>query len=142
MNRSGQCLCGAVRLDARLTGDGIHMCHCRQCQRWTGGGPFTVVAVSELAMTGQDSIGTYHASDWGERGFCKQCGSTLYWTMQGRDVQGVPVGLLDDQTGLKVTEEIFVDHRPDWLAPYVGASQSTEAQEVAKLDAYLAERGQ
>lgn len=133
--RSGQCLCGAVKFSAEVEG-GVQACHCVQCQRWTGGGPLFVVRVHNLAIEGQNAIGAYHASHWGERATCKTCGSTLYWKMQGADPDFLAVGLLDDQSGLTVAEEIFVDYRPDWLPPFAGASQSTEAQEQAKLKAY------
>ena len=95
-----------------------------------------VAYVSDLEIEGEDAIGTYCASDWGERGYCKHCGSVLFWRMQGKTAQSVSVGLLNDQSGLRLSEEIFVDYRPDWMPPFPGASQSTEAQEMAKLKAY------
>ncbi len=139
--RTGQCLCGAVTFRATVKGDGIQACHCTQCQRWTGGGPLYSVAVADLEVSGGDTAQAYHASQWGERVFCATCGSTLYWKMQGKPPAYVAAGLLDDQSGLSVTEEIFVDMRPDWLPAVEGASQSSEAQEMAKLEAYLAKQG-
>ncbi len=135
--RTGQCLCGAVTFRGDVA-PGIQACHCVQCQRWTGGGPLMSVRVRDLEITGEDAIHAYRASDWGERAFCGTCGSTLYWRMQGRPIAYVAVGLLDDQSGLAVTEEIFVDHRPGWLKPWDGANQSTEAEEMAKLEEFLA----
>ena len=135
--RTGQCICGAVTFQAEI-GDGIGACHCTQCQRWTGGGPYLSVRVQNLQIEGEDRVLAYHASAWGERGVCGTCGSTIYWRMQGKPLSNVAVGLLDDQSGLSVTEEIFVDYRPDWMTPYLGASQLTEAEEMAKLQDYLA----
>jgi hypothetical protein len=113
-------------------------CHCVQCQRWTGGGPLVTARATDLEISGGDRVLAYHASTWGERAVCGTCGSTLYWRMQGKPVASLAVGLLDDQSGLSVTEEIFVDFRPDWLPAFRGASQSTQAEQAAKLDAYLA----
>ena len=135
--RTGGCLCGAVRFTARLPEPAIQACHCRQCQIWTGGGPLFTVRVEDMEITGTGAIAAYHASDWGERAFCRTCGTTLYWRMQGHPPRSVAAGVLDDQSGLTVTEEIFVDHRPGWLPAWDGASQSTEAEEQAKLDAFL-----
>jgi len=137
--RSGQCLCGAVTLRAEISG-AIQACHCVQCQRWTGGGPHLAAAASDVRISGGEKVAAYHASEWGERAVCGTCGSTLYWCMQGKPPDSVAVGLLGDQTGLTVTEEIFVDYRPDWLPPFDGAAQSTEAEEMAKLDEYLTEQ--
>ncbi len=132
-----QCLCGAVRFDGQLVDDAVLLCHCQQCQRWTGGGPLTTVRVKDVTIEGADNIGTYYASEHGERGFCKTCGTTLYWTMRGKPPAFLPVGLLEDQSGLTVKEEIFVDHRPGWLPVFEGARQSTEAEEMANLDEFL-----
>ena len=57
--------------------------------------------------------------------------------MQGKPSRSVAVGLLDDQTELAMSEEIFVDRRPDWLPVWPAAGQSTEAQEIVKLQDYL-----
>ncbi len=133
--RTGTCLCGAISFSAEVKPE-IGACHCTQCQRWSGGGPLIVAYVDGLEMVGEDKAGAYHASKWGERIFCKTCGSVISWRMQGKPTSAVSVGLLDDQSGLTLAEEIFVDYRPDWMPPFPGASQSTEAQEMAKLKAY------
>ena len=135
--KTGQCLCGAVTFTA-VVGDAIQACHCVQCQRWTGGGPYFAVEVENLEMSGADVLRDYHASTWGERVVCGTCGSTIYWKMQGEVPRTLAAGLLDDQSGMRVTEEIFVDYRPGWLPPFEGAAQSTEAQEMAKLENYMA----
>ena len=140
--RSGGCLCGAVRVRATLPALDVHLCHCEQCQRWTGGGPLTAIRVKDVALSGEDMIGTYHASAHGERGFCKKCGTTLYWKMQGKSLAFLPVGLFDDQSGMKVTEEIFVDQRACWLGAHEGAAQHDEAEMQAQLQAYLAKEAE
>jgi hypothetical protein len=137
LERTGGCVCGAVRFTCQLTDTGLQACHCVQCQRWTGGGPLINVHVETLTFEDESAIGTYHASDWGERCFCSKCGSTLCWKMQGKPSRSVAVGLLDDQTELAMSEEIFVDRRPDWLPVWPAAGQSTEAQEIVKLQDYL-----
>lgn len=135
--RKGHCLCGAVTLAARITSDGIMACHCQQCQRWTGGGPLINVRAADVALSGEDAITHVRISEWGERGFCGTCGSTLYWRMQDGEISSLAIGLFDYQSGWTMKEEIFTDRRPDWLPHFDGASQSTEAEEFAKLDKYL-----
>lgn len=132
----GACLCGAVRVRARVD-RAVLACHCRQCQRWTGGGPLLSVRARDLAVEGEDAVRAYRASDWGERATCGTCGSILWWKMQGRPPAYIVLGLIEDQAAFRIGEEIFVDHRPAWLAPFDGAGQSTEAEEQAKLTAYL-----
>jgi hypothetical protein len=117
---------------------GIGACHCAQCQRWTGGGPLISARAHNLEIVGEERIKVYHASNWGERAFCRKCGSTLYWRMQGKPIAFIAVGLLDDQSDLTVTEEIYVDYRPSWLPAWPGAKQSTEAEEKNKLQVAMA----
>lgn len=140
--RTGKCLCGAVSISADIVG-GVQACHCVQCQRWTGGGPLFAIRADNLEISGGETAAeSYCASTWGERVVCKSCGSTLWWKMQNRAPDFVCVGLLDDQSDLTVTEEIFVDHRPAWLPPFEGANQSTEAEQIAKFDAWMAKQKQ
>ena len=134
--RSGGCLCGAVRFEGVVSAR-ITACHCTQCQRWTGGGPLFSVGVRDLELTGEVHVKAYRHSTWGERAVCAVCGTTLFWRMQDQPVGFVAAGLLDDQSGLTVTEEIFVDDRPGWMAPWPDAAQSTKAEEMAKLRAFL-----
>ena len=134
--RSGQCLCGAVTFSGDVA-DEVQACHCLQCQRWTGGGPLYAVRIKDIDLKGETEINAYHHSDHGERASCRTCGSTLYWRLQGRGIAFVAPGLLDDQSGLRLTEEIFVDTRPDWMAPVDGAAQRTEAEMKAQLAAFL-----
>ena len=140
LERSGQCLCGAIRYSAQLSAPEIQACHCRQCQRWTGGSPYLCVHTDTVSFDGTPEIAKFHASAHGERAFCPTCGTTLYWTMQGKPPRSIALGTLDDQSDLKVTEEIFVDYRAPWLAPWPGASQATEAEVLAQFQAVLAEQ--
>ena len=135
--RTGSCLCGAITLEAEISDTGIGACHCTQCQRWTGGGPLLSVRVDRLEIEGEKHIREFQLSDWGTRAFCRNCGATLYWRMVDGPIKHIAVGLLDDQSDLRLTEEIFVDYRPDWLVPVEAATQSTEAEQNALLKEYL-----
>lgn len=138
--RTGSCLCGAVKIRASIPNPEFQACHCRQCQQWTGGGPHYAIVVEDLEVSGADTLLTYRASAHGERANCSTCGSIIWWKMQDRPVHDIALGLLDDQSGLTCTEEIFVDLRPDWYAPIPGAAQRTEAEMQAKLAAVLESR--
>ena len=135
--RTGRCLCGAVGFTVDLKNAGITACHCGQCRRWTGGGPLYSVRADEVRIDGESAIAAYRHSEWGERAFCGTCGTTLYWRMQGKPVAYVQPGMLDDQTGLALTAEIFVDQRAPWMALAEGTERTTEAEEMAQLSAFL-----
>lgn len=139
---TGQCLCGAVRFEAEEVSNEVLACHCNECQRWTGGGPLYSVRAKGVTVRGEESIQSYTHSAWGERAVCRVCGTTLYWKMQGKPIGMLALGVVDDRSDMRLTKEIFVDHRPKWLPPVDGASQRTEAEEMAELNAYLAKENQ
>ena len=135
-HRTGQCLCGAVRVSGEVS-TSVEACQCSECRRWTGGGPLYSVRVKDLVIEGEEHIEAYHHSAHGERAFCRKCGTTLYWKMQVRPPAYITVGLLDDQSGLTFSDEYFADNRPDWLPPLPGAKQHSEAEMKAQLEAFL-----
>ncbi len=119
MKATGGCLCGAVRYE--IDGETIFQghCHCVDCQKVTGTGHISVVAVpsSALKVTGETTSFAVTA-DSGQpyiRHFCPKCGSVVYGeptAMQG--VNTVPAGTLDD-TSLFVPEMVvYTKSRPAW----------------------------
>jgi hypothetical protein len=59
-----------------------------------------------------DLITVYQSSEWAERGFCKHCGSPLFYRLKSDGSYYLPVGLLDDTEGLTLVSEIFIDRKP------------------------------
>ncbi|MDA8747333.1 GFA family protein [Litoreibacter sp.] len=142
MSISGGCLCGAVRydIDAELTELGA--CHCQMCRRWSGGIYLSVKAdESEVTLTGQADIGTYKSSDWAERGFCKTCGSSVYYrvTLAG-PYQGnyhFAAGTLDDASGLTLNSQMFIDQKPSGYA-FTQETQDLTTKEIEAMFADVA----
>ena len=110
---TGHCLCGDVRYSARLGALEVGACHCSMCRRWSGG-PLLAVEVEEGSVKFEDAgrISTYRASEWGERGFCRNCGTVLFWRMQDGSHFALCAGTLDDDVALSFTTEIFIDEKP------------------------------
>ena len=74
------CLCGAVRLEAKLPSLWCAHCHCSMCQRFHGAGVVTWVGFKEDEVTwelGEKRVTWYHSSAAGQRGFCATCGSSF-----------------------------------------------------------------
>jgi len=74
----GSCLCGGVEYELREP-EGMGVCHCTRCQRWTGSSlSGVVVDPSNFRITkGQDLV-TRYESEFAPRHFCSHCGSSLY----------------------------------------------------------------
>lgn len=69
---------------------------------------------TDVTFTGEDQIGIYDSSAWAERGFCKSCGSTLFYRFKSNGQHMMSVALFGDLPGLKFTRQVFVDERPDY----------------------------
>ena len=114
VERTGRCLCGAVTVRAKAMPKEIGACHCATCRRW-GGGPFVEATCgSEVEFTGEDSISVYDSSEWAERGFCRECGTHLFYRLKQTGGHHLPVGLFDIDDKLEMTMQVFVDQRPDY----------------------------
>ncbi len=112
--RKGHCLCGAVTFRVSEGTSEVAACHCSMCRRWSGGPLMVLDASGDVAFTGEESIGVYKSSEWGERGFCSKCGTNLFWRMADRSHYVVSVGALEDMDGLVLSHEIFVDEKPSF----------------------------
>jgi len=109
---SGRCLCGAVTFSALVTKREIDVCHCEMCQRWAAGPYFGVGCDGELTIEGRENLGVYKSSEWGERMFCRNCGSSLFWHLAGTNYYSIAAGALDDKSDLSLTLQIFIDEKP------------------------------
>ncbi len=116
----GGCLCGAVRYslgaeEAEIRG--ITACHCEQCRRWSGHHWASLIGpMSGFVITkGKDNIRWYQSSRKAKRGFCKTCGSTLFWHGFGyralKDQIDVSAGSLDDSYDRVITRHIFCENK-------------------------------
>ncbi len=112
---SGHCLCGAVRFRTSGKLREVIACHCSQCRRQTGHFyAATNVQDDGLAVEGAESVTWYRASDTASRGFCRTCGSALFWKGDGSDYTSIMAGAFDQPTGLKIGVHIFCADKGDY----------------------------
>lgn len=139
MNKSGGCLCGAVRFDAVNVPDSYGVCHCESCRRWTGSALLEVsVKTDDLTWHGSEHIARRAFSDWAERAWCKECGTALFFRHTKRDQwfggTDLPLGLFDDPNGFTLSHEIFIDHKPDSFALAGNGHKQLTRADVAALN--------
>ncbi len=123
----GSCLCGGVAFTITGPLRPVVACHCTQCRKQSGHyGAFTACADSDLHFTTQDTLGWYSASASAKRGFCKTCGSLLFWKGEGRDYTSIAAGALDGKTGLKLEGHIYCADKGDYYEITDGLPQKQQ----------------
>ncbi len=137
--RKGKCLCGAVEIRALEAEDAVGACHCTMCRRW-GGGPYMEVECgTEVEFSGEEHIALFDSSAWAERGFCKHCGSHLFYRFKKTGRHGVPVGLFDDDAGLTFQHQVFIDEKPGFYEFANATKNMTGPEIIAKYSHLLNE---
>ena len=117
MTKTGGCMCGAVRYTLQEEPTKMGACHCSMCRRWSGGIYLGCETKPDgMVFENPENLTIYQSSDWAERGFCKTCGSNLFYrlTIEG-PMQGVyhfGAGTLDNADDLELEGELFIDLKP------------------------------
>lgn len=115
MQRRGSCLCGAVRFHIDGPMRAVVACHCRQCRKTHGHyAAYSAVPAAALTLESEDSLRWYRSSEQAERGFCGQCGASLFWRRHEAETISVAAGALDEPTGLRLAGHIFTDDAGDY----------------------------
>lgn len=127
----GRCLCGSVRFLAKPVSDEMGACHCSMCRQWSGGVFLSVDCGNSLEIIKGDDLGFYGSSAWGERGFCKACGSTLMWRMRDGSHNVVSIQAFENPSQFKFGSEIFIDSKPENYAFANDTRKMTEAEVLA-----------
>jgi hypothetical protein len=111
----GSCLCGAVRFEVDRPLPGPDACHCSMCRKWAGHF-FVSTDVPRAAVTihGGDNVTWFQSSEKVRRGFCKTCGSSLFWDPIQRDWIGLAMGAFDAPTETRVALHVHVASKGDY----------------------------
>ena len=112
---SGSCLCTAVRFKTRGELRALIFCHCTQCRKQTGlYYAATNVLDRDLALEGVEDVTWYRSSDGAQRGFCRHCGSALFWKADGLDYTSIMAGAFEKPTDLKPGYHIYCADKGDF----------------------------
>ncbi len=111
-NKTGSCVCGAVKITAAKASNHAGACHCGTCRKW-GGGPYMELDCgTDVVFEGESDITVYDSSDWAERGFCKTCGTHLFYRLKESKQHMVPVGLFNELQDVVFKTQVFIDEKP------------------------------
>lgn len=116
--QTGGCLCGAVRYEVRGPLRDVLLCHCVECRRWHGHVCASTAAdKNDLVITesrGLRWIDSPNSDARARRGFCGECGSSLFWDPPERQTTSIAAGTLDSGAGLKVISHWYVSQAGEY----------------------------
>jgi hypothetical protein len=111
---SGGCLCGAIRYEVAGPLRDVVMCHCGRCRRTHGHvAAYAACQASHLVLIEAGALRWYE-QDERARGFCGECGASLFWRAAGRASGSIAAGSIDHPTGLTTVAQIFTEDRGDY----------------------------
>ena len=113
----GGCICGKVRY--RVTGSlaDVLACHCRQCRRMSGHYYAATAAPHEaLEITESAGLTWFRSSKASRRGFCRDCGSSLFFDHGPDEPIGIAAGSFDADPPFKLAAHIYIDEAGGYYA--------------------------
>ncbi len=116
---TGGCQCGSIRYAAMLASDQADFCHCRMCQRATGGVAAALVNARRNAVTWTTRTpDRFASSPIARRGYCAACGTPLTFEYnQGSEMMDLTVGSLDDPSVVRLASHFGVESSiGGWIA--------------------------
>jgi hypothetical protein len=88
---------------------------------------------TEVTFEGEENIVVYDSSEWAERGFCKVCGTHLFYRLKGNGLCIMPVGIFDEDPGFVFDHQVFIDEKPGYYAFANKTEDMTGAEVFAKF---------
>ncbi len=123
--KTGRCLCGGVNYELHGALRPSVACHCDQCRKTSGHYvSATQVGPDQLVLTKDDTLSWYQSSPDAKRGFCNQCGSSLFWKHDAdKGAVSVMSGTIDGATGITTDKHIFTAFKGDYYDIEAGVPQ-------------------
>ncbi|HEY9828221.1 MAG TPA: GFA family protein [Stenomitos sp.] len=125
----GQCLCGQVKVMASTLNPAIGACHCQMCRQWGGGPLLALECGTDVTFEGEENITVFSSSDWAERGFCRHCGTHLFYRLKQNHQYYMPAGLFSSQDGFQFEHQVFIDEKPPYYS-FANATHNMTGAEV------------
>lgn len=119
MHIDGECFCGAIAYEAVLVSPEIGLCHCSDCQAFSGSpyratvtamkGDFRVTRGTARAYVKTGSSGRKSAQY-----FCETCGSNLYRIGEGEEKVGIRIGTIRQRHALTPARQTWMQSSLAW----------------------------
>ncbi len=115
----GSCLCQAVKYQFHGPEYTFQYCHCSRCRKFTGSAHGSNIIIDPKNfewLSGEDMVGRFEHPEAKHFAtcFCRNCGSSLPWMSQSGVSVVIPAGTLDEDPGIRPTQNIFWKSRAPW----------------------------
>lgn len=125
----GGCLCGQVRYKVSDDLAGVIACHCRECRKMSGHFFAATAAPRDtFEITIAAGLRWFGSSSTSRRGFCGECGSSLFFDHGPQEPIGIAAGSFDGDPPLTVAAHIYVDEAGKYYSIDDGAEQYDAGQ--------------
>lgn len=130
---TGGCQCGRVRYTAKVAGSDAYLCHCRMCQRATGGFAAAFVAIPRSDVSWSHEPDWYASSPIARRPFCAACGTPLGFVFNDGSDMDLTLGSFDDPSQFVPVGHVGVESLHEaWVhLEHLPRETSAESQSVS-----------
>jgi len=112
---SASCLCKGVNMTIRGEFRPVINCHCIQCTKTHGNfAAYTSVLEENIFFKSKKTLKWFKSSTKARRGFCTNCGASIFFKRSGSRSVSISAGLFKKPTKLKTISHIYIQNKRDY----------------------------
>lgn len=113
---SGACQCGKITFELWDFNPEYSVCHCTDCRKWTGSFYACIAAKTDhYKISGAEHITWYQKAPKSQQGFCKHCGSAIFWRESPDATElDFAIGMLNNPNQLRPKRHIFCQSKANF----------------------------
>ncbi len=129
MHITGACHCGAISYEAEIDPATVSVCHCTDCQTFSGSAFRTSVPAKKegFKLTGKPKVYVKTAESGTKRAqaFCAECGTHMYATsVEDQKIFGLRTGTSHQRAQLRPARQIWCQSAQNWAMELKSLPQS------------------
>ena len=115
LSLKAKCLCGNISCKTSGYHRDVQNCHCVQCLKTHGHhAAYSKVEEKDLKFLSKKSLKWFKSSKRAKRGFCSNCGASIFFKVIGTNSVCIAAGIFNNPTKLKTSIEIFTKEKSDY----------------------------
>jgi hypothetical protein len=115
LSLKAKCLCGNISFKTSGYHRDVQNCHCIQCIKTHGNfAAYSKVEDKDLKFINKKSLKWFKSSKRAKRGFCSNCGASIFFKVLGTNSICISAGIFNKPTRLKTSIEIFTKGKSDY----------------------------